>query len=274
MLYASTGLRNLALHTLSIRDVFNRGCAVLKLFGGTEPADADAAQTGTLLCTITNDGATVKVKKKIRITPTPGTSNAGVWAVKLNETLVSFTDDGTPTATEICTGLFNAWRVASGLIAATTPPHTANNPDVFQKFAFTDNLGTLDIESATAGVAFDYSVSATGAGIGTGTIATSVLVADAYGLRFEAVGDIVSGIIEKLEAQTWRGTNIASGTATHYRFVLDGDTGIFSTVASRIQGQIATANSDMNIRIIQFETGEMQYITGKNFSLEFPASRI
>lgn len=271
MLYLSTGLRNLMLHTNSLRDVFNRGCAVLKIYSGSLPASADAAVTGTLLCTITNAGAAVKAKQKIRFTPTPGTANGGIWGITLNGTLVTFTDDGTPTAAEICTGLYNAWRVASGAIAVTTPACTINNPDVYQKFTLTDNTGTLDIEAATSGVAFDYSTSITGAGAGTGSWATSIITADAYGLRFEAVADIASGIIEKLASQTWQGTNTATGVASHYRLVLDSDTGVLSTTEPRIQGAVSTANSDANFKSVQFETSDIQYFS--TFPLTFPANR-
>lgn len=270
MIYESTGLRNQKLQSLSLRDIFNRGCAVLKIYAGAIPANADAAVSGTLLCTITNDGAVAKSKQKIRFTPTVGSANGGVWGISLNGTLVTFTDDGSPTPTEICTGIYNAWRVASGLVAATTPAYTVNNPDVYQKFAFTDNTGTLDIESATAGVAFDYAASITGAGAGTGSVAMAVVTADAYGLRFEDAADVTTGILEKLASQTWRGTNVTSGVASYFRLVLDADSGAASTTDPRIQGQISTANSDLNLKSVQFETGDIQYIS--DFPVTAPAN--
>ena len=261
MNYESTGLRNAKMGSSCWREMFNRGCAVIKLYAGGIPADADAAVTGTLLTTITNDGASIKAKQKIRFTPTVGSANAGVWGLTLNGMLVSFTDDGSPTPAEICTGLYNAWRVASGLIAATTPACTINNPDVYQKFAFTDNTGTLDIEAATAGVAFDYAASITGAGAGTGSVATSTITADAFGLRFENAADVNSGILEKLTSQTWRGTNVAAGVKSHFRLALDGDTGAYSTSAIRHQGQISTSGSQLNFKTLQSEIGDIEYIS-------------
>jgi len=66
-LQASTGLRNKILDTSSLKASL-AGC-VLKIFSGAPPATADAAQTGTLLTTISDNstGATL----------TFGTASAG-----------------------------------------------------------------------------------------------------------------------------------------------------------------------------------------------------
>lgn len=228
-------------------------------FSGTVPATADAAETGTRLVKFTLSGATVKAKQKIRITPTVGTASAAVWNVKLggqDGVTVSITDDGTPTATEICTALYNALRVQTGVVAATTPAHTVNNPDVYQKFTFTDNTGTLDIEAATAGVSFEVSVSVSGAGAGTGSIATSTITEHAYGFRWEAYSGIESGELERLSGDEWKGTFLADGVLTHGRIQSDDDTGILSTSAVRLQGLIAVANSEITVTHVDGVTGE------------------
>ena len=46
----STGLRNKLMDTGSLKSVMAGG--LIKIYSGAEPADADAAATGTLLCTI------------------------------------------------------------------------------------------------------------------------------------------------------------------------------------------------------------------------------
>jgi hypothetical protein len=271
MIYLSTYLRNLMLHTSCLRDVFNTGCSKVNVYSGTVPASADAAATGTLLCTLTNGGSAVKAAQSIRFTPTVGTANGGVWGITLNGVSATYTDDGSPTAAEICTGLYNAWRVASGLIAATTPACTINNPKVYGKFVLTDNTGTLDITASVSGIGFDYATTITGAGAGTGSWATSIQTADSYGVKFEDVLDITSGVIEKLASMTIQGTNVGTGTPTYYRLVLDGDTGALSTTAARVQGSVATANSDMNFPSTQWTTDDIQFL--KTYSLTFPASR-
>lgn len=52
-LKASTGLRNKLLDTGSLKSIFALG--FIKIYSGAVPADADAATTGTLLCTISNN---------------------------------------------------------------------------------------------------------------------------------------------------------------------------------------------------------------------------
>lgn len=263
MISLSTGLRNKLLASKNVRDIFNRGCAKLIYYGGAAaPADADQAATGNQLIVFTNASATVKVKQKVRFTPTPGTANAAQWSITLNGVKVSFTDDGSPTAAEICTGLYNAWRVASGLIAVTTPACTINDPSVYQKFTLTDNTGTLDIEAATAGVSFDYDTDVEGAGAGTGAWATAVQTADAYGLQFEAVADVASGILEKLSTQTWSGLGLVASNAVYWRLVLDADDGTLSTTQDRIQGSIATANADITM------TGTTLVVVGATYTID------
>ncbi len=51
---ASTGLRNSVLVTGSLKAALANG--FIKIYSGSPPADADAAVTGTLLCTIGNGG--------------------------------------------------------------------------------------------------------------------------------------------------------------------------------------------------------------------------
>lgn len=49
----STGLRDKMLDTNPLKTIFNLG--FIKIYSGAPPADADAAVTGTLLCTISNN---------------------------------------------------------------------------------------------------------------------------------------------------------------------------------------------------------------------------
>jgi hypothetical protein len=281
-LSASTGLRNTALHTTTVRDVFNRGCSKLKIFSGTAPvasgsyAAADAAETGTLLCTITNAGASVKAAEKIRFTPTTA-GTTGTWTITVNGVAYEFTDDASPTATEICTGWYRLINTAQGAAAkyftnstdgAITAGGRLNIPGTYQKYTLTDNTGTLDIASATAGETFDYSATATGAG---NSVATASQVSDAYGLHFEAVADIASGIIEKLSTETWEGTVLFAGTATHYRLILDADTGALSTTQKRIQGTVSTANADLNFASgVNFAVDDIKRVN--SFSVTWPAA--
>lgn len=273
MIRLSTGLRNQWLgNKKSLRDIFNFACSKINIYAATAlPATADAAVTGSLLATITRASVTTKAKKKIRITPTAGTANAAEWNVTLNGVKITFVDDGTPSATEICTGLYNAIRAAADTTAFTTPSCKLNIPDLYGNFTLTDNTGTLDIEAATSGEDFDISVSVSGAGAGTGSMATSTTTEDAYGLKFEAYTDIASGILEKLSTDTWSGVAAADGTAVYARLVLDSDTGVLSTTEPRIQGQVAVSGGDFNLSHIDVVTGET--VTISTFTLTLPAAK-
>jgi hypothetical protein len=271
----STGTRNQMLGYKNLRDIFD-GC-YLKIYSGTIPDTADAAVTGTLLATITNASIIVKAKQKIRFTPTTG-GTTGTWTIVLNGVTFTFTDDASPTAAEICTGLYrliNTGQAASSKYftnstdGAITAGGIINDPKIYRLFALTDNTGTLDIEAATAGVPFDYSATATGAG---NSMATSIQTADAYGLRWEAYADIASGIIEKLSSQTWSGVAVAEGTATYGRFVLDSDTGGSSTSEPRIQGYCGTTSTaEIRLSHTAIVTGET--LTCSSFSITAPAQR-
>src|ERR1700743_1720013 len=60
------------------------------------------------------------------------------------------------------------------------------------------------------------------------------------GLTFD--GTATGGVLTKTAAETWEGTNAATGTATFWRFCEAGDAGTaLSTTALRLQGTIGTS---------------------------------
>lgn len=77
------------------------------------------------------------------------------------------------------------------------------------------------------------------------------------GLTFDAP---TGGVLPKAAAETWEGTNAASGTATFYRFVLTGDTGALSTTEKRMQGSIGLAGADMNMTSVTLVAAAVQPI--------------
>lgn len=238
--------------------------------GAAAPATADAAAAGTKLYSITNNakvpGVDAKAKQKIRITPTPGSAAAAEWNVTLNGVKATFIDDGTPTAAEICTGLYNLIRAMIGTVSITTPAGKINIPDVNVVVVLTDNAGTLDVEAAVAGVPFKLELSVSGAGAGTGALAMTTLTEDSYGLQFEEPADITVGILEKSASQTWAGKVVADGTPTYFRVVTDADTGTSSTTLPRSQGAISTvAGAAMEISHSSVKVGETVFVDSASF---------
>ena len=55
MLYLSTGMRNKLMDTGSLKSILAGG--LIKIYSGVPPSNADAAATGTLLCTVSLSGA-------------------------------------------------------------------------------------------------------------------------------------------------------------------------------------------------------------------------
>jgi len=265
-LYVSTGARQSLLKGDSLRDMFNRNTALIKVYSGAAPATADAAATGTLLVTISAASATAGTKQKVRFTPTAGDATTNTWTITLNGVAHSFVDSGSLSPTQICTGLYNLIGAGNGS-AITTPAGTINIPQLNARFALTDNTGTLDIEAATLGMSFEYT--ATVSGGGTGSWTTAVQAAHA-GLDFELASDVASGIIEKLSSQTWSGVAGATGTAGYFRLVQYADTAALSTSQIRLQGTVNTSNADLNMSKVNVVTGETHTIT--TFSITAPAT--
>lgn len=78
------------------------------------------------------------------------------------------------------------------------------------------------------------------------------------GLGFDIAAS--SGVIAKSTTETWKGTNVASGTAAFYRHVLAADTGALSTTDPRIQGAVALAGAELNLTSINLISGADQKI--------------
>jgi len=89
---------------------------------------------------------------------------------------------------------------------------------------------------------------------------------DVTGLTFAATAS--AGAVSKAN-EVWSGTNVTTGTATFYRFVLTGDTGALSTTEKRIQGSVATSGADLVMTSTSLSSGAPTNIDF--FSLSYPA---
>jgi len=83
------------------------------------------------------------------------------------------------------------------------------------------------------------------ASIGSATLlCTLTLAGDGVtGLTFD--GTPADGVILKNTSEAWKGTNIASGTASFYRFSGLTDDGLESAIVARVQGEVGLLNSDL-----------------------------
>lgn len=75
------------------------------------------------------------------------------------------------------------------------------------------------------------------------------------------------GVITKTIAEVWSGVNVASGTASFFRFVTAADDGTLSTTQRRWQGTVGIAGHDMNISDTALVAAAPQLIDYATFAL-------
>lgn len=85
------------------------------------------------------------------------------------------------------------------------------------------------------------------------------------GLTFESTAP--GGTLLKSAAEVWIGTVEAAGTATFYRHVLPSDTGVASTSARRIQGNVGFAGTDMQLSNTVLAVGAIQKLEAYSITL-------
>lgn len=104
---------------------------------------------------------------------------------------------------------------------------------------------------------------ATPASPGDAVPAGAVLLAEitnngtATGITFDAPS---GGVLSKAAAETWKGTILATGTATWYRHVSSTDTGALSTTEVRLQGSIGLVGTDIVVADTSFIIANEQVI--------------
>jgi hypothetical protein len=79
----------------------------------------------------------------------------------------------------------------------------------------------------------------------------------------------VAGVLSK-NTDVWSGVAGATGTASHFRLVVNTDTGVLSTTEIRMQGTIGTSGADLNMSSVAIVELATQAIT--TFDITMPAS--
>ena len=99
----------------------------------------------------------------------------------------------------------------------------------------------------------------------TGTLLT-IISDNATGAGL-TLGTAASGAIPKNRSQVWSGVNLATGTATYFRFVENADDGTASTTQKRVQGTCATSGADLNMTSVNLSMNATQSIDAGSFAL-------
>lgn len=229
----STALRNHMAHGGSYASAFQNGR--IEIYTGSQPATADAATSGTLLCTITAASAAFTAEVRATGTLTLNSGSAGsidtltVDGFSIIDAAVAYNTSLTQTAADIATAINNSQKApnytatSSGAVVTITAPIGAG--------ATANTLVVAHTATTLSGTTADMSGGVTGVN----------------GLRF---GTASGGVIAKLSSQTWSGVNAATGTAGWYRLygsVADSGFTDSSLVYLREDGAISTSGSQLNM---------------------------
>jgi hypothetical protein len=254
----STGARDLVGNFCDYKRMLQGG--KMLIFGSTVPASADAAQSSTLLCTVTlAEGA-----------HTPEVCAAGSVTLAGNTgSVTSITVDGFEILGSTCTYVDSPSNLAT-LVAATinayVPPDgpryratTSAAKVIITAMPGTGTTPNTNVVSTTV----TGSVTKTDVAIGTEVAG----VASVNGLTY---GAISGGILAK-GSGSWSGLNSAGGTATHFRILGSiADNGLASTTLVRVQGTCGYGTGDFPLSSTTLVNGEPFPVV--SFSLVIPVN--
>lgn len=214
---------------------------VLKLYSGSQPATAETAPSGTLLCTISDaSGAlTREVLSQGSVALTGGAAGSvdtlAVNSLEIMGSATAFNTSLIQTATDIVTKINN--NPKNLLFKASNVAGTSATITITAK----RGLGTLPNGWAVASTA--TTITKTDTAMGTVTAG----VAPVNGLNW---GSVAAGVLAKLSTQTWSGNPAVAGTAGWFRYeaaVLDAGGTDASEGVYRIDGTIGSSGADLNM---------------------------
>lgn len=249
----STAARTFMAGVSSYKDAFQNGR--IEIYTGPQPATADAAVQGTLLCTITSSSGalTNEVLSSGTVTLTGGASGSvntlTVNGLEIMGAAVLFNGTLTQTAADVAAQI-NAYHsyaeytaTSSGaVITITALPGSGTAPNGFVVASTVTTITKTDVNMAGG-------------------------VAAVNGLKFGAPS---AGSISKLASQTWSGVNVASGTAGWYRqygSVADSGAADTNLVYIREDGAIATSGAELNMSSTALVAAATTTISGDTLTI-------
>lgn len=252
----SSAMRNFINKQGSIGDALQNGR--IEIYSGAQPSSADAAATGTLLCTISDaSGAVTKEVRSIgTVTLTGGGSGSvntlTVNSVEIMGVAVNFNSTLTQTAADVAAQI-NRYKsvpdysaTSSGaIVTIVAQPGTGTGPNGYVVASACTTITKTD-----------------------GNMASGVAAVNGLKLDLSA-----AGVMTKLSTQTWSGVNAANGTAgwfRQYSSVADASALDSAELYMRVDGSVATAGGEMNLNSTTFVSAATTTLA--SWSMTVPAS--
>lgn len=266
----SAALRNALLETGSLKHVMSN--CFLKVYTGSQPATADAAPTGTLLCTYSASSGAITREVQALGAFTLATCTSGTIDT------INLTPAGTtPTPIDILGGAVTADGTDAGTATAVATAINNNPKNIYVTASTTGASGVVTLTAKPGlGTALNtWAVTGTETGapaIGTLVDMGSVTagVAAVNGLKW---GDSAAGVLTKLSTQTWSGVAAATGTAGWFRIeaaVADAGALDSSEVYKRMDGSVSTSGAELNLSSTAITNTATQ--TLDSFSITLPTA--
>ncbi len=240
----STGCVQLLAQHKTLKEIFHDGA--IHIYTGTQPANADTAISGTLLCTLAAEGTTFvagtrSVPVIVKVTVTSDTQST--YTISIGTTDYTYTKGTGEGVNDIAKGLFNT--IAD------------NSPHFLCAWTGSDAVILTERFAASEGTP---SVS-----VSTGMTKTDVQTSSrAGGIQF---GSATGGVLSK-ESALWKGTVITDGTAGWFRIVGNSaDGGGSSTTLPRIDGSIGTTSGDMILRTVSLLANDIITLTDMTITI-------
>lgn len=249
----SAALRNYAASQGSYRHALQGG--KIEIYSGSQPSTAEAAPTGTLLCTITDSsGAHTNEVLAVGTIELTGGASGSIDTVTVDG--VSLIDAAVP---------FNSTLTQTAADLAAAINRNSSNPEY-----------TATAASQTVTIRATRGAGASANGLVVASTTTTITKTDsnmsggvnsANGLKFEIAA---AGVLGKRSDQTWTGVAVATGTAGWFRFTGPvADSGALDSTESqiRLDGTISTSGQQLNFSSTSFVSGATQTVTSFNITL-------
>lgn len=254
----SIALRNEMLDTSSMKRSLSN--CVLKVYSGSQPATAEAAPTGTLLCTYSkSSGALTREVRAVGKIVVSGTLSGSLDTLTVNSI-----------------SIISAALTHTGTISTLVDNIVAdinNNPKNIYVDASKSGTDTVLLTVKRGGGVVTWAVASgettctvTDTNIGSVTAGTAA----ANCLNW---GDSAAGILVKRTDETWSGVAVATGTAGWFRIeAAETDAGALDSLEAivRCDGAVATSGAELNMTPTTITLGATQTIS--SFTVTLPTA--